>query len=213
MIIEERNMVKSSEVGCFPTMEALQSTLPRNVRIHMKRVGKYADILYQYMLKRNIENVEEELGGDFARYSEEIFALHDIGRHFIPFAVLNKVGGLSEEEIQIIKNHTVNARKAIRSIYIQPFPNGIMEQWEKIAVYHHERFDGEGYPEGKRGKEIPIGARICAIADTYDGIVSWKPYKKKQTTKEEAVQIIEGEAGGQFQPELVGIFKECVERF
>lgn len=213
MIIEERNMVKSSEVGCFPTMEALQSTLPRNVRIHMKRVGKYADILYQYMLKRNIENVEEELGGDFARYSEEVFALHDIGRHFIPFAVLNKVGGLSEEEIQIIKNHTVNARKAIRSIYIQPFPNGIMEQWEKIAVYHHERFDGEGYPEGKRGKEIPIGARICAIADTYDGIVSWKPYKKKQTTKEEAVQIIEGEAGGQFQPELVGIFKECVERF
>jgi len=213
LIIEERNMVKSSEVGCFPTMEALQSTLPRNVRIHMKRVGKYADILYQYMLKRNIENVEEELGGDFARYSEEIFALHDIGRHFIPFAVLNKVGGLSEEEIQIIKNHTVNARKAIRSIYIQPFPNGIMEQWEKIAVYHHERFDGEGYPEGKRGKEIPIGARICAIADTYDGIVSWKPYKKKQTTKEEAVQIIEGEAGGQFQPELVGIFKECVERF
>lgn len=213
MIIEERNMVKSSEVGCFPTMEALQSTLPRNVRIHMKRVGKYADILYQYMLKRNIENVEEELGGDFAQYSEEVFALHDIGRHFIPFAVLNKVGGLSEEEIQIIKNHTVNARKAIRSIYIQPFPNGIMEQWEKIAVYHHERFDGGGYPEGKRGKEIPIGARICAIADTYDGIVSWKPYKKKQTTKEEAVQIIEGEAGGQFQPELVGIFKECVERF
>jgi putative two-component system response regulator len=178
----------------------------------MKRVGKYADILYQYMLKRNIENVEEELGGDFARYSEEIFALHDIGRHFIPFAVLNKVGGLSEEEIQIIKNHTVNARKAIRSIYIQPFPNGIMEQWEKIAVYHHERFDGEGYPEGKRGKEIPIGARICAIADTYDGIVSWKPYKKKQTTKEEAVQIIEGEAGGQFQPELVEIFRECIDR-
>lgn len=155
MIIEERNMVKSSEVGCFPTMEALQSTLPRNVRIHMKRVGKYADILYQYMLKRNIENVEEELGGDFAQYSEEVFALHDIGRHFIPFAVLNKVGGLSEEEIQIIKNHTVNARKAIRSIYIQPFPNGIMEQWEKIAVYHHERFDGGGYPEGEAGERDP----------------------------------------------------------
>lgn len=213
MIIEERNMVKSSEVGCFPTVEALQSTLPRNVRIHMKRVGKYADILYQYMLKRNIENVQEDLGGDFTRHSEEIFALHDIGRHFIPFALLNKVGGLSEEEIQTIKNHTVNARKAIKSIYIQPFPDGMMEQWEKIAVYHHERFDGGGYPEGKKGKEIPIGARICAIADTYDGIVSWKPYKKKQTTKEEAVQIIEGEAGGQFQPELVGIFKECVDRF
>lgn len=213
MIIDEKSLVKGSEVGCFPTIDALQSTLPRNVRVHMKRVGKYADILYQYMLKKNVENVAYRLGENFARYSEEIFALHDIGRHFIPFAVLNKVGGLSEEEKQMIKDHTVNARKAIKSIYIQPFPDEIMEQWEKIAVYHHERFDGGGYPEGKKGEEIPIGARICAIADTYDGIVSWKPYKKKQTTKEEAVRIIEEEAGGQFQPELVGIFKECIDRF
>lgn len=213
MIVNERSMAGSSAVGCFPTIDALQSTLPRNVRIHMKRVGKYADILYQYMRKRNMENVEERLGKDFAQYAEEIFALHDIGRHFIPFELLNKVGGLSEEEKQVIKDHTVNARKAIKSIYIQPFPDGIMERWERIAVYHHERFDGGGYPEGKRGEEIPIEARICAIADTYDGITSWKPYKKKQTTKEEAVRIIEEEAGKQFQPELVGIFKECVDRF
>ena len=154
-------------------------------------------------------HVEKECG----ECSEKIYALHDIGRHFIPFAILNKVGGLSEEEKQMIKDHTINARKAIRSIYIQPFPDEIMEQWEKIAVYHHERFDGGGYPEGKKGEEIPIGARICAIADTYDGIVSWKPYKKKQTTKEEAVRIIEEEAGGQFQPELVEIFRECIDRF
>lgn len=113
----------------------------------------------------------------------------------------------------MIKDHTINARKAIRSIYIQPFPDEIMEQWEKIAVYHHERFDGGGYPGGKKGEKIPIGARICAIADTYDGIVSWKPYKKKQTTKEEAVRIIEEESGGQFQPELVEIFRECIDRF
>ena len=213
MIIDERSMVRSSGIGCFPTIDALQSTLPRNVRVHMKRVGRYADILYQYMRKKNTENIEERLGKDFAQYSEEIFALHDIGRHFIPFEILNKVGGLSEEEKQIIKDHTVNARRAIKGIYIQPFPDEIMEQWEKIAVYHHERFDGGGYPEGKQGEEIPIGARICAIADTYDGITSWKPYKKKQTTKEEAVRIIAEEAGGQFQPELVGIFKECVDRF
>ena len=213
MITEERSLVKGPEVGCFPTIDALLSTLPRNVRVHMKRVGKYADILYRHMLKKNVENVAERLGENFEEYSEKIYALHDIGRHFIPFAILNKVGGLSEEEKQMIKDHTINARKAIRSIYIQPFPDEIMEQWEKIAVYHHERFDGGGYPEGKKGEEIPIGARICAIADTYDGIVSWKPYKKKQTTKEEAVRIIEEEAGGQFQPELVEIFRECIDIF
>lgn len=213
LITNERSQVRSSEVGCFPTVNALCNTLPRNVRMHMKRVGRYADILYRYMAERNIENVRDKMGEEFVRYSEEIFSLHDIGRHFIPFEILNKVGGLSEEEKQIIKDHTINARKAMKGIYIQPFPDEIMEQWQEIAVYHHERFDGEGYPEGKKGEEIPIGARICAIADTYDGIVSWKPYKKKQTTREEAVHIIEEEAGGQFQPELVGIFKKCIDRF
>lgn len=213
MITSKRELVKSSEVGYFPTIDALYSTLPRNIRVHMKRVGKYADIIYRYMLDRNIENVKERMGEGFERYSENIFALHDIGRHFIPFEILNKVGGLSEEEKQIIQNHTINARKAIRSIYIQPFPDTIMEEWLNIAVYHHERFDGEGYPDGKKEEEIPIGARICAIADTYDGIISWKPYKKKQTTKEEAVHIIEEEAGRQFQPELVEVFKKCFDRF
>lgn len=213
MITNERSQIKGAEIGCFPTLDALCSTLPRNVRMHMKRVGRYADVIYRYMLANNIGDLEEHMGIEYRQYSEEIFALHDIGRHFIPFEILNKVGGLSEKEKQIIKDHTVNARKAIGSIYIQPFPDEIMKQWESIAVYHHERFDGEGYPEGKKGEEIPIGARICAIADTYDGIVSWKPYKKKQTSKEEAVCIIEKEAGGQFQPELVKIFKACTDRF
>ena len=88
-----------------------------------------------------------------------------------------------------------------------------MQKWEEIAVYHHERFDGTGYPRQLRGEDIPLGARICAIADAYDGIVSWKPYKKKQTTIEEAVEIIKSEAGKQFQPELVEVFVKCTVWF
>lgn len=119
---------------------------------------------------------------------------------------------LTREELQLIKDHTTNARRAIRSIYKQPFSDEMMKIWEEISVYHHERFDGKGYPDQLSGTSIPLGARICAIADTYDGIASWKPYKKKQTTREEAVKIIEGEAGKQFQPELVEIFKKCIAR-
>ena len=78
-----------------------------------------------------------------------------------------------------------------------------------IAVYHHERWDGTGYPEGKKEKEIPLSARICAIADTYDGITSWKPYKKQQTTREEAINIIRKESGKQFDPYLVDVFRAC----
>lgn len=210
MLIEDENGVEPSEIGSFPTLEALWSTFPRDTRLHMERVGKYADVMYQYMTKSNVEQVNDHFGPDFRMVSRRIFTLHDIGRHYIPFALLNKVENLTPEELQLIKDHTVNARRAVKCIYKQPFTDEVMKIWEEISVYHHERFDGKGYPEGLSGRDIPLGARICAIADTYDGIASWKPYKKKQTTREEAVKIIESESGKQFQPELVQVFKECI---
>lgn len=213
MIIDNKDGIKPSEIGCFPDLKALWSTFPRDTRLHMERVGKYADIMYRYMVENNIEDINNREGENFLTVSREIFALHDVGRHYIPFALLNKVGKLTPEEMQLLKDHTVNARRAIKSIYKKPFSDDIMKRWEEIAVYHHERFDGTGYPEQLSGEEIPLGARICAIADAYDGIASWKPYKKKQTTKEEAVEIIESEAGKQFQPELVKVFKKCTMWF
>lgn len=213
MIVDELEQIKPSEIGCYPGLNALWSTFPRSTRIHMENVGKYADIMYQYMAETNIEDVNDVLGEGFGSVSRQLFMLHDIGRHYIPFALLNKVGKLEPEELQLIKDHTVNARRAIRSVYRQPFSDELMEIWEEIAVYHHEHFDGTGYPEGLKGKDIPLGARICAIADSYEGIVSWKPYKKKQTTSQEAAEIIESEAGKQFQPELVEVFKKCIIRF
>lgn len=212
MIVMDINEMKPSEIGCIPNLDILWSTFPRNTRLHMERVGKYANAVYQYMAGADIENVNEHLNEEFRAVSRQVFMLHDIGRHYIPFALLNKVEDLTREELQLIKDHTINARRAIKSIYIQPFSDEIMKIWEEIAVYHHERFDGQGYPEGLSGTEIPLAARICAIADTYDGITSWKPYKKKQTTREEALKIIEEEAGRQFQPELVEVFKKCIVR-
>lgn len=213
MIVNEKDKLKPSETGCFPNVGALWSTFPRNTRVHMEQVGKYADLMYQFMIKTNMENVNVILGGEFRDVGRWIFALHDVGRHYIPFALLNKVGKLTPEEMQTIKDHTVNARRAMKTIYIQPFSDEMMLRWEEISVYHHERFDGTGYPEGLDGEAIPLGARICAIADAYEGIISWKPYKKKQTTKQEAAEIIESEAGKQFQPQLVEVFKHCVAEF
>lgn len=213
MIVKEKNQVKSSETGCFPNLDALWSTFPRDARLHMERVGKYADVMYRYMAANNIEDVNAVLGKEFEAVSRRIFMLHDIGRHYIPFALLNKVEDLTPEELKLIRDHTVNARRAIKSIYEQPFSDEVMKRWDEISVYHHERFDGKGYPEQLSGRDIPLAARICAIADVYDGIASWKPYKKKQTTKEEAARMIESEAGKQFQPEMVEVFKKCVARF
>lgn len=213
MIVNEIDQMKPSEIGRFPDLDLFWSTFPRSTRLHMMNVGKYANIMYRYMADTNMEAVNDILGPEFREVGRQIFTLHDIGRHYIPFALLNKVGKLSPEEQQLIRDHTVNAKRAIKSIYDKPFSDDIMKIWEDIAVYHHERFDGTGYPEQLCSTEIPLAARICAIADTYEGIVSWKPYKKKQTSSHEASDIIEGEAGKQFQPELVEVFKKCVIRF
>jgi putative two-component system response regulator len=184
--------------------------IPRETREHMERVGSYSEKIFRYLYAEQPEMIEEEFGENFLAYSEEVFRYHDIGRFFIPISVLNKVEKLTDEEFQLIKNHTVNAIPAIESIYKKPFPADVMKQLVNIAVYHHERWDGGGYPEGRKEKEIPLGARICAIADTYDGITAWKPYKKKQTTMDEAVLIITKESGKQFEPHLVDVFRSCM---
>lgn len=213
MLVKDRTLVCSSKKGCFPTLQDLYSTIPRETRIHMQNVGRYADILFRAVYNREKELALSQMGEEFMKYSQEVFMMHDIGRHYIPVSILNKVEKLTDEEIQIIKNHTVDVAKAVDSVYEEPYPQAVMEQLLQIALYHHERYDGGGYPLGLKGDEIPLGARICAIADTYDGITAWKPYKRKQTTKEEATEIIVKESGKQFDPMLVNIFLQCVKLF
>ena len=79
-----------------------------------------------------------------------------------------------------------------------------------IAIGHHERYDGKGYPYNLSGKDIPFLARICAIADTFDGITSWKPYKTVQTGREKATEIIISERGRQFDPFITDVFAKII---
>lgn len=210
MFTKDKSQVCSAAVGCFPNLESLYNTIPREARFHMERVGIYGDTLYQFMLAMEPDIMLKEMGEEFPTYSRQVFQIHDIGRHYIPVSILNKVDKLTEEEYQIIKDHAINATKAIDSIYEKPFPESVMLQLYNIAVFHHERFDGGGYPLGMAGTNIPLGARICAVVDTYDGITSWKPYKQKQTTREEAIEIICNESGKQFDPHIVDMFRACV---
>lgn len=130
----------------------------------MQNVGRYADILFRAVYNQEKEMVVSQMGEEFIKYSRDVFMMHDIGRHYIPVSILNKVEKLTEEEIQIIKNHTVDVAKAIDSVYEQPYPESVMEHLLQISLYHHERYDGGGYPLGLKGEEIALGARICAIA-------------------------------------------------
>ena len=206
MIVSDRSLIKNTERGAHPIIKCLDSTIPCDMRMHMHRVSQYAQTLFEEAKKQGVWDVN--LPEDIFDYSEEIFRLHDIGRHYIPIDIYNKVESLTEEEREEIKRHTVYALKAEKSVFFPFFPDRIMPYFRDVAVMHHERFDGKGYPYGKKGMEIPFMARVCAVADAYDGMVSWKPYRES-VPRNQAIDILENEAGRQFQPELVECFIRC----
>lgn len=206
MIVSDRSLVKKSQKGMYPNIKNLYSTIPRDMRMHMYRVSWYAQMLFEAAYEQGIWDAL--LPDDIMEYSEEIFKLHDIGRHYIPIDIYNKVEALTDEEREEIKKHTIYALQAEKSVFFPFFPEHIMPYFREVAVMHHERVDGKGYPYGRKGNEIPFMARVCAIADAYDGMVSWKAYKER-LSRDQAFDILRAEAGKQFQPELVECFIRC----
>jgi len=138
--------------------------------------------------------------------------LHDIGKVGVPDSLLLKPGKLTPEEFEIVKRHTVIGgdvlAAAARILGEAPF----IHYARQIIEYHHEKWDGTGYPHGLKGEEIPFIARIMAIADVYDALVSERPYKGP-IAHEEAVAIIADGAGTHFDPRLVEAFLACADEF
>jgi putative nucleotidyltransferase with HDIG domain len=124
--------------------------------------------------------------------------LHDIGKIATPDSILLKPGKLSDEEMAIMKEHCERGYEMVRKI---PF----LREAAEIVYAHQERFDGTGYPRGLRGEEIPLGARIFAIADSLDAMTSNRPYRKGTTFAAATKEIVRC-AGQQFDPQIVDVF-------
>nr|WP_179393688.1 HD-GYP domain-containing protein [Carboxydothermus ferrireducens] len=131
--------------------------------------------------------------------------LHDVGKIGILDTVLNKKGTLDPEEKELIQEHPVLGAKIVEEI---PF----LKQYAGMVRHHHERFDGTGYPDKVSGEKIPLGARIIAVADTYDAMTSDRPYRAA-LTKEQAMSELERNAGQQHDPRVVNALLKVLERF
>jgi putative two-component system response regulator len=127
-------------------------------------------------------------------------ALHDVGKIAIPDRVLLKPGKLDPEEWELMKTHTTAGAQILAGSQSQ-----LVQLGETIALTHHERWDGAGYPEGLAGEAIPIAGRICAVCDSYDAMTSRRPYKDAMLPAD-ALAEIQREAGRQFDPDLVAAF-------
>ena len=137
-------------------------------------------------------------------------SLHDIGKIGIDDKILNKAGKLTPEETEIVKEHTVIGASMLENMEI--FKD---EEFVKIAYqicrWHHERYDGKGYPDGLKGDDIPLSAQVVALADVYDALVSRRVYKKKYTHREAMKMILNGECGA-FNPILLKCLVEAQEK-
>ena len=137
--------------------------------------------------------------------------MHDLGKIKIPDHILNKPGKLTIEEYEIMKKHSEYGAQVIQSSMRNVDDDSYIDVAINIAKYHHERYDGTGYPEQLKGEDIPLEARIMALADVYDALISKRPYKEA-FSKEKALEIIKDGAGTQFDPELAPIFIEVVQQ-
>lgn len=157
---------------------------------------RVADYVYEFALKLQVEK--------FVAEKYKITALvHDVGKINIPMAVLNKEKKLTEAEYTLVKKHT-----RLGSDIISYLPT--VSNYGNVVLFHHERYDGFGYPEGLVGDHIPFGARLIAIVDAFDAMVSKRPYQNTMSI-EEAILELEHCSGSQFDPKLVQVFIELVQ--
>ncbi|MCP4365749.1 MAG: HD domain-containing protein [Planctomycetes bacterium] len=163
---------------------------------HLARIRAYCQIIAEELRKQ--PKYSDMIDDTFISHLQDASMLHDIGKVGIPDSILSKPGSLSPEEFEIVKLHTVTGYDVLAG------PE-YFKMARETCRHHHERYDGKGYPDGLKGEDIPLAARIVSLADAYDAIVSDRPYRKART-HEQALAIILEESGKQFCHDVVKAF-------
>lgn len=170
---------------------------------HVKRTSRYTIMLAEKMMELGM--YPEELNFQMIENMRNASPLHDIGKITIPDAVLRKPGALTVEEYEIIKTHAQAGADMIRNNMNQMVTKEFLKTASDMARYHHEKWNGKGYPVGLKGTDIPLSARILAVTDVFDALVSKRQYKEGMSI-EEAFAIMEKDRGEGFEPEILDVF-------
>lgn len=223
----------SNTIRLYTKQRRLTSLLSQQYNERVKNSRMLIDIMAGVMELRNgesgrhvtnIEKLTELLLGCLVQRSDTISldneerstialasALHDIGKMSIDDAILNKPGRLTPEEFEIMKTHTTMGADMLLELGRHHVGNALMEYAYQIARWHHERWDGKGYPDGLKGDEIPIAAQVVSVADVYDALTSVRVYKDAIPHKEAIQMILDGKCG-EFNPLLLDCLLEVQDR-
>jgi putative two-component system response regulator len=210
LIRERTAQIRRLQNGIVTVLAGVVEERDRETGGHNDRTSAYVEILIKAMKERGV------YADEMRDWNLEVVVLsarlHDTGKIHIMDTVLNKPGKLNSDEYEQMKLHTTEGTRIIDRMIAQTGEEEFLRNAKMFAEYHHERWDGTGYPHGLKETEIPLQGRIMAIVDVYDALISKRSYKEA-ITDEEAVHIITTSAGQHFDPKIVEVFLEVEDQF
>lgn len=203
MVQAQVQQISAAQMATIFALAKLAESRDDETGRHLERVQKMCRLLTT-QLKQELPPDAEVITESFIEMLYHASPLHDIGKVGISDLILLKPGKLTEAEFKIIKTHPVIGAETLAAVY-REHPNEMLKIGIEIARYHHERWDGAGYPEGLTAEQIPLSARIMALVDAYDAICSKRVYKEAMS-HEAACEIIRQDSGKHFDPQVVAAF-------
>lgn len=206
---QTQEISKTQDVAIF-CMASLAETRDNATGNHIRRTQHYMRLLCDYLKTRpNFSHYLDDKTIDLLFKSAP---LHDIGKVGVPDSILLKPGPLTAEEWSHMKKHSAIGYEALLSAEKGLGSTSFLEVAREIALTHHEKWDGSGYPDGLKGEQIPISGRLMALADVYDALISKRVYKDA-FSHEKSVELIIKEKGIHFDPEVVEAFEQLSDEF
>ncbi len=209
-LVANQKKISSMQAHMISGLASLVENRDMDTGEHISRTSAYVKTLAENARADGVYT--DELTDRFISLIYTLAPLHDIGKIIIPDSILKKPGKLTPEEFEQMKMHATFGGAVAKEVLSGITDEEYLSCASDIAKYHHERWDGKGYPEQLKGEEVPLSARIMAIADVYDALVSERCYKKAMTP-EEAFEIIREETGSHFDPLLAKVFMDHREDF
>ena len=206
MVEQQLQQITRLQQDIIMTMANLIESRDGTTGEHIRRTSVYTRFLIEQLQKRGL--YQEELTPGFVDYLCKAAPLHDIGKITVSDVILQKAGPLTEDEYNSIKLHAEAGRHLIRQNMGGIVNNEFIEVASDVAAYHHEMWNGQGYPEKLAGEQIPLAARILAIADVFDALIAKRPYKESMSS-DEVLTIMEQKRGTHFEPMLLDVFLDA----
>lgn len=209
-VAQQIEEINKSQLAMIFAMAKLSHTRDDDTGMHLERVQHLCKLLASALAKTPA--FSDIITVDFITTIFHASPLHDLGKVGIVDAILLKPGKLTDEEFEVMKTHTTIGATTLASVHKQYPKNEFVKMGIEIAMHHHEKWDGSGYPMGLAGNKIPLSARIMALVDVYDALRARRPYKEPFSHVKSKAIIVEGR-GKNFDPEIVDGFMAIEQEF